>query len=310
MHSLPITLSFIPLLLVSSSSADPLDNACTTCTDPFSCASHSSACPKDTPFCIRHGNDCICKDNGIGTSGHVVYQFDTAAAPLWDEMQYGVRWIEMPLKGFNCYASTQMWWAGAGGYMGSQFHSDGTQMIDFAIWDHNSTIKNCHPMGNCTRFGGEGEGAHCETVLPLSVNTSYSFKVHQTGANATGVMWGITFTDDASGHTIDGGSLFWDESEVGAGKLGKLRAAALSFQEYYTGGDFNASVAFTAPVGTVREGGDVKHYPATSVSCGENDERHNCSACVPGVGCGPPNVLLQAGDAVPTPTSDWEVWKV
>eukprot|EP01059_Diplonema_ambulator_P030894 TRINITY_DN548_c0_g1_i4.p3 TRINITY_DN548_c0_g1~~TRINITY_DN548_c0_g1_i4.p3 ORF type:complete len:107 (+),score=29.43 TRINITY_DN548_c0_g1_i4:159-479(+) len=105
-------------------------------------------------------------------------------------MEYDVRWIEMP-DGYNSYAAMMIFWDGAIGYMGSQFHADGTQMTNFAIWDANGTVQNSKPLSSCTRFGGEGGGSHCQSTQSIVVGRDYRFKVQQTFANATGVAWSV-----------------------------------------------------------------------------------------------------------------------
>eukprot|EP01059_Diplonema_ambulator_P030893 TRINITY_DN548_c0_g1_i3.p1 TRINITY_DN548_c0_g1~~TRINITY_DN548_c0_g1_i3.p1 ORF type:complete len:303 (+),score=70.22 TRINITY_DN548_c0_g1_i3:43-951(+) len=276
------------------------DNSCTSCTNASACPAQSKACPSGTPYCVAHGTDCVCKNTAIGTSGHAIYGYPSGT-PTFDSLEYIVKWIEMP-PGFDCYAAMMIYWEGAGGYMGSQFHSDGTQIIDFAIWDVNGTVQNSLPLGQCSRFGGEGEGAHCETTQNIKLGQEYKFQVTQTFANATGVAWGITFTDVQTGTVHQGGSLFWDEAMSGT-KLGKIQPSSISFQEYYTGGNFNSSVGFVGPTGIA---GTTTYLPSTA-QC-SSDDHHNCNDTIPGIGSGRPNVLLYAGDKVPNSPPYAPIW--
>eukprot|EP01064_Diplonema_japonicum_P022815 TRINITY_DN3300_c4_g1_i1.p1 TRINITY_DN3300_c4_g1~~TRINITY_DN3300_c4_g1_i1.p1 ORF type:complete len:316 (+),score=53.53 TRINITY_DN3300_c4_g1_i1:40-948(+) len=276
-------------------------NSCTSCTNVSACPAQDTACPAGTPYCVRHGADCVCKNTDIGTSGHAIYGFP-AGTPQFESIEYSVQWVAMPETGFNCYASMMLYWEGAGGYMGSQFHSDGTQIIDFAIWDVNGTVKNSKPLGKCSRFGGEGEGSHCETTQIIKTGREYKFAVTKTFENSTGVAWGVTFLDVEAGVVHQAGSLFWDEAMSGT-KLGQLKPSTISFQEYYTGGNFNSSVGFIGPVGIAN---GVKHLPNTAVC--SSDDHHNCADNIPGVGSGRPNVLLYAGDKVPNSQPNAPIW--
>eukprot|EP01060_Flectonema_neradi_P024056 TRINITY_DN3257_c0_g2_i1.p1 TRINITY_DN3257_c0_g2~~TRINITY_DN3257_c0_g2_i1.p1 ORF type:complete len:315 (+),score=73.29 TRINITY_DN3257_c0_g2_i1:50-946(+) len=273
---------------------------CTTCTNYTACPAATGGCTGSTPYCVRHGNACVCKSTDIGTSGHAQINFK-AGTPKFKTATYDVMWEDMPLTGFNCYASSMIYWEAVGGYMGSQFHSDGTQMLDFAIWDVNSSIKNSKPLGECSRFGGEGEGSHCEKKVSLKLGNWYRFHVGQQGENATGVTWGVTFTDLSTGVVTNVGSLFWDES-MSPKKLGSINPGFVTFQEYYTGGNFNSSIGFKGPFGGV----DGKTFNPSSAEC-NSDDHHNCSPCV-GKECGNPYVTLYAGEKVPNCPQGKPIW--
>ena len=104
-------------------------SACTECTNSSGCPDVApTGCGDSAPYCVKHGSDCVCKSTNIGTSGHAYYNAEPDAPRTFAEMEYTVEWTQMPLTGSNCYASMMMYWDGAGGYMGSQFHSDGNQV--------------------------------------------------------------------------------------------------------------------------------------------------------------------------------------
>ena len=285
---------------------------------PPACASEATSCPAQdgscaeahtaTPFCVSHGTfGCHCKATAVGVSGHAEYTFGNSGVALFSAVNYTVAWVSMPATGFNAYAAVQLSWEGATGYAGTQFHEDGTQMFDFAIWDSNGTSRNSHPDNDdgsqrCARFGGEGTGAHCETALPLHVGRAYEVAFYQVSANASGVTWA------ASLNGVEMGRLFWNEDEAGPGvRLGGIRADSfVAFHEYYTLQGFSSSVGFRGPVGIGMADG-AAHVPLTA-RC-ESDAHHNCAPCVPGLGCGRPNVLLEAGPDVPsTNGSSVPIW--
>lgn len=251
-------------------------SACTACENATGCAAVSpTGCGDSAPYCVRHGTQCVCKSTDIGTSGHAYYGAGPDAPARFAELEYDTIWTQMPETGSNCYASMMMYWSGAGGYMGSQFHSDGEQWVLFSIWDHNSTVKNSHAASpNCLRFGGEGEGSHCPVTMKLSVGSRYRFHVAQTAKNSSGVVWTATVTDLDSKKLTTIGSLFWDEAAAGV-PLGTISNAPIAFQEYYTGGNFSSAVGFVGPYGI--DGTGAKHEMATAacISDGKSsDDRH------------------------------------
>ncbi len=238
-------------------------SACTACTNVSGCAEVSpTGCGDSAPYCVRHGTQCVCKSTDIGTSGHAYYGAGPSAPARFAALEYDTVWTQMPETGSNCYASMMMYWSGAGGYMGSQFHSNGEQWVLFSIWDRNSTVKNSHPAAsNCLRFGGEGEGSHCPVTMKLRVGSRYRFHVAQTSKNSSGVVWTATVTDLRTKKLTTIGSLYWDEAAAGV-PLGTISSAPIAFQEYYTGGNFSSAVGFVGPYGIDDAG--AKHEMATA----------------------------------------------
>jgi len=291
--------------------------AASSCSAEMStCPAFDGSCAGTTPFCVSHGTfGCMCKDTPVGVSGHARYNFSSSSsssssssgaaagdggALLFAAANFTTRWASMPARGFNAYAAVQLSWEGATGYAGTQFLADGTQLFDFAIWDSNGTSANSRPDGApCARFGGEGTGAHCETPLPLVVGRDYGVALRQVSANASGVTWAAFLSGKEMGR------LFWDEGKAGT-RLGGIQADGfVSFHEYFTLQGFNSSVGFAGPVGVGADGS--VHQPAHA-RC-ESDAHHNCLPCAPGLGCGPPNVLLEAGAGVPsTNGSSVPIW--
>jgi len=221
-----------------------------------------------------------------GPSAHAYYNWNS---PQFDELSYNVKWVAMP-SGHNAYASMQFHFAsGVGGYMGSQFHSDGTQILDFAIWDSDSVPGSAQPQGSCARFGREGNGAHCEVQVSLQIGATYQLRLFKTGQSEQGSIWSCSFNGQPSF-----GSIFFNEAA--AGQLGKLQNQAIGFLEYFAdpSAAFDSSVGFYGPWGSA---GGQAYYPS-SAEC-NSDDHTGCDACVPGVGCGAPNVLLKGGPEVP-----------
>lgn len=221
-----------------------------------------------------------------GPSGHVYYNLPTSEV---EEYSYYVHWQAMP-SGHNLYASLEFYWPGTTGYMGSQFHSDGTQILDFAIWDAPKVEGTSHPSGQyCSRFGGEGKGSHCEMRVRLELGQSYSFRLFKSGQSASGSTWSVEFNN------MHLGSIFFDEGAAGF-SLGPLNPSGVGFNEYFAdqSANFQASVGFIGPFGKV--GG--QQIPASSASC-MCDAGTNCGQTIAGVGSGRPNVLLYGGPGVP-----------
>jgi len=231
----------------------------------------------------------LCVTVFAGPSGHAQYSWAYGTSEF-DEISYDVRWNSMP-PGHSAYASMQFWFSNdVGGYMGTQFHADGTQLLDFAIWDGAGRPGSSHPGSPwCTRFGHEGDGSHCEKGVSLSVGQTYQLRLFKTAQSAQGSTW----TSTINGMSI--GSLFFDEQSAGA--LGRLKPQAVGFLEYFMdqSASFDASVGFQGPYGL----SNGEQQTASSAVC-DCDENTGCESCAPGFGCGRPNVLLKGGPNVPT----------
>ena len=95
--------------------------------------------------------------------------------------------------------------------MGGQRHADGSHSIIFSIWDqckrYGSTdciVKNetAIPLGKCSRFGGEGHGAHCDGQIEFEPGRPYAFRVAVGAANATGRTISVRPARPAACHGI------------------------------------------------------------------------------------------------------------
>lgn len=228
-----------------------------------------------------------------GPSGHVYYKLPSSEI---EEYSYYVHWQEMPSH-HDLYGSFEFYWPGTTGYMGSQFHSDGTQMLDFAIWDADSVPGTAHPSGTyCSRFGGEGNGAHCEMTVKMEIGQHYRFRLFKSDQTSSGSTWSVEFNGEHLG------SIFFDEEAAGF-SLDKMKSGGVGFQEYYAdrSASFKASIGFIGPYGLV----NGEQILATSATC-RCDAGTSCSDTIDGVGSGAPNVLLYGGPGVPTGSGD--IW--
>lgn len=193
----------------------------------------------------------------------------------------------------NVYFATQFWFeCGQGGYFGGQFHDDGTQHALFSIWDINATLKTAQGSSPwCHRFGGEGEGAQCPLKYPMEIGVDYTFKMVYDGRNASGEFWSASVTNEKSGIKTLIGQIILLDSVVGS--YGMLKVGSVSFQEYYTGGDFYSGAAWTGPwfngrssTGYVAIDGDA--------DCNEPSHVNDCLRDY----CGPPVSFSEEGRGI------------
>ena len=198
---------------------------------------------------------------------------------------------------------------GNGGYFGGQFHPDGSQTVIFSIWDANATAKTSHPDApTCGRFGGEGEGSHCEVGLNFSLGTAYDFSVSRVSQNASGSAWvgEVLWKVGKVYYRLAIGRLFLRDAAgapPGSG-YGMLQPWALSFQEYYLGVavQFHSAAGWIGPTLWSRPG----EPPLEAV--GDCAAKEAVTACIPGVGCGRPNVFFEHGAAVRQNCSGGNMW--
>lgn len=199
------------------------------------------------------------------------------------------------------------------GYMGSQVMrggADGTekQVFIFSCWDADSahkvgwtTPKDAEGNG-CSRFGGEGTGSHCMLTVPAKEGVTYKFRVASSGKNATGEMWTGMLTNTQSGKRLKVGTLFYPHLPGKSG-FGNFKVQSDDFLEYFLGG--TCSDAVTTQIGiTGPFFNDKTVMPSQAYPSYGNGgcERSDVGACVPGIGCGKPNVLL--GGGVPRNNTD------
>eukprot|EP01123_Difflugia_compressa_P007763 TRINITY_DN2151_c0_g1_i1.p1 TRINITY_DN2151_c0_g1~~TRINITY_DN2151_c0_g1_i1.p1 ORF type:complete len:253 (-),score=49.01 TRINITY_DN2151_c0_g1_i1:98-856(-) len=229
----------------------------------------------------------------IGQCGHVNYQFPSNSGPFTAYTAHQI-WTSGPTN--NVFGSMQYWFEeGQGGYMGSQYHSDGTQSVLFSIWDSDSLPYSSIPLGQCTRFGGEGEGSHCLITYPVKTNTEYVFTLHYNGYNGTGAFWSGSVTDTTTGEATTMGTLYLLNVR-GLQGFGLVQPAAASFIEYYTGGSFYSAYGWKGPYGVDKTG------QQTVVVSARSDQEQNVavSACVNAWGCGAPIAYYEEGPNVQT----------
>jgi len=222
--------------------------------------------------------------------GHCNYAFPQGTSTFTDFSAHQV-WTRGPVD--NVFGSMQYWFEdGQGGYMGGQFHSDGTQSVLFSVWDSDSMPYSAMPMGDCTRFGGEVAGAHCLIKYNLHVTTEYIYTVSSDGTNATGAFWSGKVTNKQTGEVTKMGTIFLYNVRGLVG-FGHLKPAAASFIEYYTGGSFYSAYGWIGPYGN---GESVVVESARS-----DEESHvSVSDCIPSFGCGHPNTYYEEGANITT----------
>ena len=253
-----------------------------------------------------------------------VWPSDAGTSP---DMEVEHTWTTIPkassTDGNGVFASSQYWYESYGaacpnrsdhgmscnsaGYMGSQVMRGGPggaekQVFIFSCWDADSAHKVSWttPMdasGNgCSRFGGEGTGSHCMLTVPATEGVTYKFRVASSGKNATGAMWTGTLTDTSSGKQQEVGTLFYPHLPGKVG-FGNFKVQSDDFLEYFLGGTCDGAVTtqvgIAGPFFNGRKTEPSQAHPAYGSSGG--CERSDVSACVPGVGCGKPNVLLSGG---------------
>lgn len=229
-------------------------------------------------------------------ASHTWYGFDTLPDPAVAKLvafESDLVWTEVEQTDkTNVYLATQFYIGAAGkthhgGYFGGQFHADGSNAVLFSIWDFNETVKNAWWSEDaspwCKRFGGEGQGAHCDIAVKFEIGLPYRFRMEFSHQNATGDFWNATVTDLKARKEQLIGQIYLG-SVPGVGRAGGVLAQSVSFQEYYTGGDFLSAAGWIGPRVDDDRG---ETYTATRASADCN-EPSTVSACIPGYGCGSP----------------------
>lgn len=201
------------------------------------------------------------------------------------------------------------------GYMGSQVMkgSGGAEKVVFVFscWDADSS----HMVGwttpkTCGRFGGEGTGSHCILEYPVKVGVKYNFRVAFSGQNQTGAFWSGTVTDSVTKAQTKVGTLFYPHLPNRTG-FGNFKVQSDDFLEYFLGGDCDGAVTtavgITGPYFHKRTVTATQAYPAYG---GPGCNRSVVKPCIPGHGCGKPNVLLSGGKGVVRTVPDKKpLWK-
>lgn len=279
----------------------------------------------------------------VGTSSHVQYAFKDVNAPgsegPFTEISMDFTWLAMTSTN-NVYFALQWWFeCGQGGYYGVQMHSDGSHLYNYAIWDLDAThITSFGVDPQCSRFGGEGTGSHCQVApSPKFVfGRPYTLTISPDARNATGDTWACTATDTVTGQVTRVGRLFLANS---AGKYGNLKQVTVSFQEYYTGGNFYSALAMAGPraafnpveaapsdklgVGVppaahgaypdkaefnVPKRAVAGSFTAVSAVTSSDDAHHGISAKIPGGPSGRPYTFYEAGLNVTTTPTNTKLW--
>ena len=248
------------------------------------------------------------------------------------DMETEHTWVTIPkgsaADGNGVFASSQYWYESYGGpcpnrsdhgmacnsagYMGSQVMKGGKagaekQVFIFSCWDADqahkvswTTPKDADGNG-CSRFGGEGTGSHCMLTVPATEGVTYNFRVASSGKNTTGAMWTGTLTETASGKSMSVGTLFYPHLPGKVG-FGNFNVQSDDFLEYFAGGTCDGAattqVGIGGPFFNSRKTLPSQAYPSYGANSGPGAcLRSDVSACVPGVGCGSPNVLMSGGVA-------------
>jgi hypothetical protein len=224
-------------------------------------------------------------------------------------------WTIQPVSKANVYLSNA---AGTGcnsGYFGAQFHSDGTQMLLFSMWDapkYNKssewTSQGVPASPNCRRNAldatGKSTGVQC--AIPHPTNTSgpnnitlefgipYRFALGMVEQNESGALWEVTMWDPARKLSISVGKMFFVDAPMGLDPskcrgLGKsqippvLGPAAYTFMEYYAQPWDYVSAATWSDMVTSGPDGAVFRAEDIASDCCFHDVTHNETSlkCVP-----------------------------
>lgn len=281
------------------------------------------------PAVREYGTPAAYAEAVAGAPGtYVKYDWPAGPLPLSTDMEVDHVWTVIPYgndtHGNGVFASSQYWFHNAtgfqtaGGYMGSQVmrNANGTErrVFIFSCWDSDPLAGPVARVGwttppqslnsKCERFGGEGVGSHCVLDYPTQPGRVYRFRVAFSGSNLTGAIWTGVVTDTTTGISTIVGTLFYPHvaNNIGFGNLGPYTN---EFLEYFAGG--NCDTAVHVGVGTVgpffhqRTTSAIQAYPAYGTG---DCKRASVTACIPGVGCGHPNVMVEAGRNVTRNNSD------
>lgn len=254
---------------------------------------------------------------------YVKYTWPAGKLQMSTDMEVDHVWTTIPFgndtHGNGVFASSQFFHHDAeglivaGGYMGSQVmqSSNGTErrVFIFSCWDSDPKAGPVEKVAwttpeSCSRFGGEGIGAHCVLEYPTRTGTLYNFRLVLSGSNATGAMWTGTIADTTTGKSRVVGTLFYPHvgNSVGFGMLGVY---SNEFLEYFDGGDCDSDVRVA--VGTFgpffrnRSAAPLQASPAYGSS---RCNRTAVTECIPAHGCGRPRVFVEGGRGVVRNNSD------
>lgn len=230
---------------------------------------------------------------------HAFYQFNTQKRNF-NTMSSYLRWTQVE-KG-DVYLATHFLTGCSMGYFGGQFQASGSHMILFSMWDYGdkgnpgdrpipNTARGVSPW--CSRFGGEGNGAHCGLNYVFELGLEHRFELSKK-INATGTLWTATVTriDPIGTETTTLlGTIFLDQQGLPR-DCSYLHPAASSFQEYFSHGNFYSAAAWRGPYFD-GDNGLVPHDVDTD--CGPYVLHSNVSSVVPNAPSGPPNVFFQMG---------------
>lgn len=243
-------------------------------------------------------------------------------------------WTVTPSQKANVYLSTATGTGCNSGYFGAQFHSDGTQLVLFSMWDapsyKNSTeweAQGIPASPNCRRnpldSTGKSTGVQCAIPAPPGTNgtgtnnVSFSFGVPYTfefgiiDQNASGALWEVSVFDPSHKNSISVGKMFLVDAPMGlpADKcrgLGTAQApptlgpSAYTFMEYYESPTDFVSSATWANMKTTGPQGAVFHASDIVSECCYHDKSHNETSlkCVPPE-CDALELRLEAGPLMP-----------
>ncbi len=186
--------------------------------------------------------------------------------------------------------------AGPGGYMGTQLIGT-TKKAIFSIWDTTDGSGTAQPKSSwCTRFSGEGTGAHCDINFSWVVGRQYQLRLWVLDSDATGTNWGAWITDTVTqaGSFIGEIHLASSNGYTGYGWL--VPYNIFTFLEYFSGSTCAqvvnyAKVYWMGPIGRA-----PSNQPFTASSA--TISNYDCTTMNATTPQGYPTVALEAGSGV------------
>jgi hypothetical protein len=131
------------------------------------------------------------------------------------------RWEAVPPAG-TFYPALQFGFEhGSGGYFGFQLVGT-TRKVLFSIWDDPHIAGTAVPMGDCRRFGGEGEGAQCLSDFPWVLGDEYQFVLEKARRENGMDVWRVTVTDTSDSSSRQVGEIGLKDVPQAATGYGKI----------------------------------------------------------------------------------------
>jgi len=193
----------------------------------------------------------------------------------------------------ECAYISQMYATDGGGniagYFGMQTTTSG-KVVLFSLWDYSDSIKSAQGVDYwCSRFGGEGEGAHCIVKYNWQIGVTYEMEVYVSEKTSSYTTLVGIVTDKSNGARTYLGSI---KSQVVYGRGITSLNPYVSFMEYYMGGTFYTAASMSGPYVNYNYG------PNKGQSDCYGDPPGSVSGSSPNLGSGKPVAYYQKGPNV------------